>query len=102
MPLLATKQRCASCCSVRPGWRSRLTSSSCSGSFYSERDGVVAWQACIDRWSPQVRHVEVRETHLGLGVAPRVLAVMADALQAHCMVPRADRSIATPHQIADE
>ena len=50
---------------------------------YSKRDGVVAWQACIDRWSPQVRHVEVRETHLGLGVAPRVLAVVADALQAH-------------------
>jgi hypothetical protein len=49
----------------------------------SERDGVVAWQACIDPWSPQVRHVEVRETHLGLGLAPRVLAVVADALQAH-------------------
>jgi pimeloyl-ACP methyl ester carboxylesterase len=48
---------------------------------YSKRDGVVAWRACIDHWSPQVRHVEVRETHLGLGVAPRVLAAVADALQ---------------------
>jgi pimeloyl-ACP methyl ester carboxylesterase len=50
---------------------------------YSKRDGVVAWQACIDHWSPQVRHIEVRETHLGLGVSPRALAVVADALQAH-------------------
>lgn len=44
---------------------------------YSKRDGVVAWQACIDRWSPNVRHVEVHETHVGLAFAPRVLAIVA-------------------------
>jgi len=49
--------------------------------IYSRRDGVVAWQACIDRWSPGVRHVEVSETHVGLGFAPRVLAIVADALE---------------------
>ena len=45
--------------------------------IYSKRDGVVAWQACIDRWSPDVRHIEVSETHVGLGFAPRVLGIVA-------------------------
>ncbi|MFO1394769.1 MAG: alpha/beta fold hydrolase [Steroidobacteraceae bacterium] len=47
---------------------------------YSKRDGIVAWQACIDRWSPRVRHVEVEETHLGLVFSPRVRAIVANAL----------------------
>ena len=45
---------------------------------YSKRDGIVAWQACIDRWSPNVRHVEVAETHVGLVLSPRALAIVAD------------------------
>jgi pimeloyl-ACP methyl ester carboxylesterase len=49
--------------------------------IYSKRDGVVAWQACIDRWSPDVRHIEVSETHVGLGFAPRVLAIVADEVE---------------------
>jgi pimeloyl-ACP methyl ester carboxylesterase len=49
--------------------------------IYSRRDGVVAWRACIDRWSPNVRHVEVSETHVGLGFAPRVLAIVADEIE---------------------
>jgi pimeloyl-ACP methyl ester carboxylesterase len=49
--------------------------------IYSKRDGIVAWQACIDRWSPKVRHVEVSETHVGLVFAPRVLAIVADAVE---------------------
>jgi pimeloyl-ACP methyl ester carboxylesterase len=49
--------------------------------IYSKRDGVVAWQACIDRWSPNVRHVEVSETHVGLGFAPRVLTIVADEIE---------------------
>lgn len=48
---------------------------------YSKRDGVVAWQACIDHWSPSVRHVEVSETHVGLGFAPRVLTIVADEVE---------------------
>jgi pimeloyl-ACP methyl ester carboxylesterase len=47
---------------------------------YSKRDGIVAWQACIDQWSPNVSHVEVDETHLGLVLSPRVLAIVADAV----------------------
>jgi hypothetical protein len=46
--------------------------------IYSKRDGVVAWQACIDQWSPKVRHVEVDETHVGLVFAPRVLTIVAE------------------------
>jgi hypothetical protein len=49
--------------------------------IYSKRDGVVAWQACIDKWSPQVRHIEVSETHVGLGFAPRVLALVAQEIE---------------------
>ena len=49
--------------------------------IYSRRDGVVAWQACIDKWSPNVRHIEVSETHVGLGFAPRVLAIVADEVE---------------------
>lgn len=49
--------------------------------IYSKRDGIVAWRACIDKWSPDVRHVEVSETHVGLGLAPRVLAIVADEVE---------------------
>ena len=49
--------------------------------IYSKRDGIVAWRACIDRWSPQVRHIEVSETHIGLGFAPRVLGLVADEIE---------------------
>jgi len=49
--------------------------------IYSRRDGIVAWQACIDKWSPNVRHIEVSETHVGLGFAPRVLAIVADEIE---------------------
>ena len=49
--------------------------------IYSKRDGVVAWQACIDRWSPNVEHVEVSETHVGLGFAPRVMQIIAEAIE---------------------
>lgn len=38
--------------------------------IFSKSDRVVAWQACIDRCSPQVEHIEVGTTHLGLGLSP--------------------------------
>jgi pimeloyl-ACP methyl ester carboxylesterase len=49
--------------------------------IYSKRDGVVAWQACIDHWSPKVRDVEVDETHVGLILSPRVLELVAAELE---------------------
>lgn len=48
--------------------------------IYTRRDGVVAWQACLDHASPYVEHVEVASTHLGMGVDPDVWSVIADRL----------------------
>ncbi len=48
--------------------------------IYTRRDGVVAWPSCIDRVSPDVEHVEVASTHIGLGLDPDVWAVVADRL----------------------
>ena len=50
--------------------------------IYSRRDGVVAWQACIDVVNRATEHVEVRSTHVGLGFSPEVFAVVADRLGA--------------------
>lgn len=48
--------------------------------IYSRRDAIVAWQACIDQANAVTEHVEVGATHLGLGLSPDVLAIVADTL----------------------
>jgi hypothetical protein len=48
--------------------------------IYSRRDGIVSWRACLDRTSPRVEHVEVRSTHVGMGVDPDVWGVVAERL----------------------
>ncbi len=48
--------------------------------IYSRRDPIVAWQACIDRFSPRAENVEVRSSHFGLTLDPAVLDVVAGAL----------------------
>lgn len=50
--------------------------------IYSQRDGIVAWQACIDRSNEATEHVEVGATHVGLGLSPDVLAIIAERLGA--------------------
>ena len=50
--------------------------------IYTRADGIVDWRACIDRASPDVRHLEVRSTHLGLGIDPDVWWAVARALAA--------------------
>jgi dienelactone hydrolase len=50
--------------------------------LFSKRDGIVAWQACLDRSSPFVEHVEVSSTHIGMGIDPDVWAIVADRLAA--------------------
>jgi hypothetical protein len=45
--------------------------------IYSRTDGVVAWEACIDRQNPTVEHVEVKTTHLGFGFSPDVYKIIA-------------------------
>lgn len=47
-------------------------------SVYSRRDGIVDWRACID---PGARAVEVRASHCGMAVDPRVIGVVLAALR---------------------
>lgn len=48
--------------------------------IYSRSDGIVAWRACIDRCNPEVRHHEVRSSHLGLVASPAVYRLLARLL----------------------
>lgn len=47
---------------------------------YSRNDGVVAWSACIDRRSPNVEHVEIDSTHVGLVFHIDALRITAERL----------------------
>lgn len=49
-------------------------------SIYSKWDGVVAWPRCIEPTGPLSENVQVRASHLGLGVDPCTLWVIADRL----------------------
>lgn len=50
-------------------------------SIYSRSDGVIAWQACLQRREgPCTENVEVEGSHVGLGWNPEVLRVVADRL----------------------
>ena len=55
--------------------------------LYTRRDGIVAWEACIDRVSPYAEHVEVSSTHIGMGVDPDVWRVVADRLATRRLFP---------------
>jgi pimeloyl-ACP methyl ester carboxylesterase len=57
--------------------RNRQTLETDITAVYSQSDGVVAWRACIDRHAPNVEHVEVKTTHLGLGLSPTVFRIIA-------------------------
>lgn len=47
---------------------------------FTRRDGIVAWEACVDRSSPDVEHVEVFSTHIGMGLDPDVWGLVANRL----------------------
>ncbi|MBF0450479.1 MAG: hypothetical protein HQK75_07235 [Candidatus Magnetomorum sp.] len=49
-------------------------------SLYTRTDGVVSWEACIDRWSPHVRHIEVRSSHMGIPFSLDVFARVVENL----------------------
>lgn len=59
--------------------------------IFSKADGVVAWEACIDRRSNGIEHVEVKATHIGLGFSPEVYAIVADRLSRHSGPAPGDR-----------
>lgn len=48
--------------------------------IFTRRDRIVNWLACLDRTSLDVTHVEVRSTHLGLGIDPDVWLTVAESL----------------------
>jgi pimeloyl-ACP methyl ester carboxylesterase len=48
--------------------------------IYSKTDGVVAWQACLDRKSPEVTHYEVNGSHIGLGFNAEVYRLISRIL----------------------
>ena len=43
-------------------------------------DGIVDWRACLD---PAAAHVEVRASHIGMAVDPRVGDQVLSALRSH-------------------
>jgi hypothetical protein len=53
-----------------------------STAIYSRQDGIVAWQTCIEPETTLHQNVEVRCGHLGFGVDPATLWVIADRLAA--------------------
>jgi pimeloyl-ACP methyl ester carboxylesterase len=51
-----------------------------STAIFSKSDGVVAWQSCLEPDAPQTENIEVEGSHVGLGVNPVALYVIADRL----------------------
>src|SRR5260370_27375311 len=51
-----------------------------STSGYSRLDGIVAWQACVEPEAALHQNVEVRRSHVGFGVDPATLWLIADRL----------------------
>ena len=51
-----------------------------STSFYSETDGIVAWQSCLSEAGPLAENLAVRSSHCGMGHHPTVLLAIADRL----------------------
>jgi hypothetical protein len=51
-----------------------------STAVYSRSDGIVAWQACVEPETQLHQNVEVRCSHLGFGVDPATLWLIADRL----------------------
>jgi len=51
-----------------------------TSSIYSKTDGIVAWEGSIQENSSQAENIEVPASHLGIGVNPLVIMVLADRL----------------------
>ena len=57
-------------------------------SIYSKSDGIVDWRACID---PAAIPLEVRASHVGMALDPRVIAAVTQALRPVASVVEVDR-----------
>jgi pimeloyl-ACP methyl ester carboxylesterase len=49
-------------------------------SIYTRTDGVVHWSHCIDADGPYRQNIEVRSSHVGLGVNPAAIYAISDRL----------------------
>ena len=49
-------------------------------SVYSESDGVVSWEGCLEAPAPDAENVAVQASHLGMPSHPDVLRIVADRL----------------------
>ncbi len=49
--------------------------------LYNQRDAIVASEACIDRFSPNVEHIEVKATHMAMAFSSEVFKVLFKVLQ---------------------
>ena len=54
--------------------------------IYSKADRIVPWRSCMDP-DPAANNIEVRSTHLGMGIDPDVWKVVADQLHAAAQAP---------------
>jgi pimeloyl-ACP methyl ester carboxylesterase len=48
--------------------------------IFSRSDGIVAWQNCVEAPGPQTENIEIRSSHIGMGVHPVALYAIADRL----------------------
>ncbi|MEM9593372.1 MAG: hypothetical protein AAGD06_03885 [Acidobacteriota bacterium] len=60
--------------------RNRLGFPQAVTAIFSKSDGVVGWRSCVDCYNPQARNVEVRGSHVGLGINPEVWLTIARTL----------------------
>ena len=52
--------------------------------IYSKEDGIVPWQVCLEEHETAIhQNIQVRGSHLGMGVNPSILYIIADRLQYH-------------------
>jgi pimeloyl-ACP methyl ester carboxylesterase len=50
--------------------------------IYTKEDGIVHWETCIEADQDEIhQNVQVRGSHIGLGVNPSVLSIIADRLK---------------------
>lgn len=53
--------------------------------IYSKSDGVVAWEASIDHYSPNANNIEVTVSHMGMGFSAEVWGHVLAALNANAV-----------------
>lgn len=51
-----------------------------TSSIYSKSDGIVHWEGSVQNKAPQAENIEVPVSHLGLGVSPIVMSILANRL----------------------